>query len=98
MFQNLDILRNQDPEYLLILAGDHIYKMDYGKMLAYHVAKSADMTVACLEIPVEEGGAFGVMSVGHDWRVTDFYEKPAQPAAISGKRGRASKEPNNVND
>ena len=89
VFQNLDLLRDHDPEYLLILAGDHIYKMDYGKMLAYHVAKAADMTVACLEIPVEEAVAFGVISVDQDWRVTDFHEKPVQPAAIPGKPGRA---------
>ena len=52
VFQNLDILRDFDPDYILILAGDHIYKMDYGKLLAYHVAKAADMTVACIEVPV----------------------------------------------
>ena len=79
VFQNLDILRSYDPDHILILAGDHIYKMDYGKLLAYHVAKNADMTVACLEVPVEEAKAFGVMAVNEDWRVTAFQEKPAQP-------------------
>ncbi|HKQ23420.1 MAG TPA: glucose-1-phosphate adenylyltransferase [Burkholderiales bacterium] len=84
VFQNLDILRSYEPDHILILAGDHIYKMDYGKLLAHHVAKNADMTVACLEVPVEEAKAFGVMAVNEDWRVTAFQEKPAQPPSIPG--------------
>ncbi len=84
MFQNLDILRSYDPDYILILAGDHVYKMDYGKLLAYHVAKNADMTVACLEVSVEEAKAFGVMAVNEDWRVSAFQEKPARPPSIPG--------------
>ena len=84
VFQNLDILRSYDPDHILILAGDHIYKMDYGKLLAYHVSNNADVTVACLEVPVEEAKAFGVMAVNEDWRVTAFQEKPAQPPSIPG--------------
>jgi len=76
VFQNLDILRDYAPEYILILAGDHIYKMDYGKMLAYHVARQADMTVGCIEVPLADARAFGVMSVDADWRVVNFREKP----------------------
>ncbi len=87
VFQNLDILRSYDPDHILVLAGDHIYKMDYGKLLAYHVAKNADMTVACMEVPVEEAKAFGVMAVNEDWRVTAFQEKPAQPTLDSGQSG-----------
>ena len=85
VYQNLDILRSYEPDYILILAGDHIYKMDYGKVLAYHVAKNADMTVACLEVPREEATAFGVMGVNDDWRVTQFVEKPANPPSIPGR-------------
>jgi len=84
VFQNLDILRSYDPDHILILAGDHIYKMDYGKLLAYHVSNNADVTVACLEVPVEEARAFGVMAVNEDWRVTAFQEKPARPPSIPG--------------
>jgi glucose-1-phosphate adenylyltransferase len=89
VYQNLDILRSYDPDFILILAGDHIYKMDYGKMLAYHVAKKADITVGCLEVPREEARAFGVMGVDGDMRVTEFAEKPAEPAGIPGDPTRA---------
>ncbi|HZP85243.1 MAG TPA: glucose-1-phosphate adenylyltransferase [Burkholderiales bacterium] len=89
VFQNLDILKNNDPEYVLILAGDHIYKMDYGRMLAYHVAKQADVTVACIEVPLQDASAFGVMGVDADMRVTLFEEKPAQPKPIPGEPDRA---------
>ena len=76
MFQNLDILRGYKSEYVLILAGDHVYKMDYGEMLAFHCAHAADMTVACIEVPVEEASAFGVMTVDEHQRVVKFTEKP----------------------
>jgi glucose-1-phosphate adenylyltransferase len=88
IYQNMDILRVYKPEYVLILAGDHVYKMDYGEMLASHVRSGADMTVACIEVPVEEAaGAFGVMTVDDDSRVTDFTEKPAVPTEMPGKPG-----------
>lgn len=89
VFQNLDILRDTNPEYVLILAGDHIYKMDYGKLLAFHVEKKADMTVACIEVPLEEARAFGVMGVNEESRVVDFTEKPENPNPIPGKPGVA---------
>jgi len=79
VFQNLDILRNMGPEYVLILAGDHIYKMDYGQMLASHVRNKADMTVACLNVPVEDAKAFGVMGVDEHDRIVQFREKPSNP-------------------
>ena len=85
VFQNLDILRPYGPDHILILAGDHIYKMDYGKILAYHVAKNADMTVACLEVPREQAKDFGVMGINDDWRVTSFVEKPSDPPSIPGQ-------------
>lgn len=89
VYQNLDILRSYEPEYILILAGDHVYKMDYGKMLAYHVAEKADVTVGCIEVPVEEASAFGVMAVDEDLRVTRFDEKPKNPPHIPGDPSRA---------
>lgn len=85
VFQNLDILREADPDFVLILAGDHVYKMDYGKLLAFHVENKADMTVACLEVPVADATSFGVMGVDESSRVVKFDEKPAQPASIPGK-------------
>jgi glucose-1-phosphate adenylyltransferase len=85
VYQNLDILRDSDPEYVLILAGDHVYKMDYGKLLAYHVEKNADMTVACIEVPLNEAKAFGVMGIDTESRVISFTEKSANPPSIPGK-------------
>ncbi len=86
IYQNLDILRVYRPEYVLVLAGDHVYKMDYGEMLASHVRTGADMTVACIEMPVQEAaGAFGVMTVDDKSRVTDFSEKPEAPTPMPGK-------------
>jgi len=79
VYQNLDILRRHQPQFVLVLAGDHVYKMDYGKMLADHQANSADMTVACVEVPLAEANMFGIMSVDEDLRVTTFHEKPEQP-------------------
>jgi len=84
VFQNLDILRNTGAEYVLILAGDHIYKMDYGQMLASHVRNKADMTVACINVPIEEANSFGVMSIDELDRVVEFQEKPEIPNPISG--------------
>jgi glucose-1-phosphate adenylyltransferase len=85
VYQNLDILRDTHPEYVLILAGDHVYKMDYGKLLAFHVEKNADMTVACIEVPVNDAKEFGVMGVNDESRVVTFTEKPANPPSIPGK-------------
>jgi len=88
VYQNIDILRTHTPEYVLILSGDHIYKMDYGSMLGYHVEKDADMTVSCLEVTVEEAaGTFGVIAVDETGRVIGFEEKPTEPTPIPGKPG-----------
>ena len=89
VFQNLDILLRHDPKYVLILGGDHIYKMDYSKLLAEHLEKGADMTVACLEIPLQEASAFGVMGVNDAWQVTSFAEKPENPEPIPGQPQKA---------
>lgn len=88
VYQNLDIIRNYEPEYVLILAGDHIYKMDYGAMLAYHVEKRANLTVSCVEVSREEARAFGIMKVDEENRIVDFVEKPTSPPEIPGKPGR----------
>jgi glucose-1-phosphate adenylyltransferase len=89
VYQNLDIIRSYAPEYVVILAGDHIYKMDYGAMMAFHVAHEADLTVGCVEVPLAEASAFGVMGVNREWRVTDFAEKPEQPAPMPEDPDRA---------
>lgn len=82
VFQNLDILRETKPDFVLILAGDHVYKMDYSKLLAYHVEKAAYMTVACIKVPLKDATAFGVMGVNEESRVVDFHEKPEHPTPI----------------
>lgn len=84
IYQNLDILRVHKPEYVLILAGDHVYKMDYGKLIAFHVEKKADMSVACIEVPLKDASAFGVMTVDGEERVTAFTEKPKDPSPMPG--------------
>ena len=81
VFQNLDVLRNHRPRYILILAGDHVYKMDYASLIEDHVAMGAPCTVACIEVPLAEACAFGVMSVDGLRHVTGFEEKPACPKA-----------------
>jgi len=89
IYQNLDIIRAHDPEYILVLAGDHIYKMDYGAMLARHVENQADLTVGCFEVPLEEAKAFGVMAVDEDNRVIEFSEKPDNPKHVPGNSAMA---------
>ncbi|OUD14503.1 glucose-1-phosphate adenylyltransferase [Thioflexithrix psekupsensis] len=85
VYQNLDIIRSHKPEYVLILAGDHIYKMDYGPMLAWHLEHKADLTVACLEVPLGEASSFGVMGTDDQQRIVEFVEKPADPRPIPGR-------------
>jgi len=89
IYQNLDIIRSHSPDHILILAGDHIYKMDYGAMLAKHVENNADVTIGCIEEPIEDASAFGVMSVEKDYRIHSFAEKPEDPVAIPGKPDKA---------
>jgi glucose-1-phosphate adenylyltransferase len=85
VYQNLDLIRLQDPQFVLMLAGDHIYKMDYGPMLAHHVEKQADVTVGCIEVPLDEARGFGVMTVDEDQQVIEFKEKPEHPKPIPGR-------------
>ncbi|QMU58422.1 MAG: glucose-1-phosphate adenylyltransferase [Boseongicola sp.] len=82
--QNIDIVDSYDIDYILILAGDHIYKMDYELMIRQHVDTNADVTVGCLTVPRMEATAFGVMHVDDTDRITQFLEKPADPPAIPG--------------
>jgi glucose-1-phosphate adenylyltransferase len=89
VYQNLDIIRSHAPEYVLILAGDHVYKMDYGEMLARHTDTGADLTVGCIEVPVQDATAFGVMHIDRQERIIDFVEKPEQPPEIPGVPGMA---------
>ncbi len=89
IYQNLDIIRSHCPHYVLILAGDHIYKMDYGEMLASHVENQADITVGCIEVPLEQASAFGVMGVAEDRRIQNFTEKPDTPAPLPGSEDMA---------
>jgi glucose-1-phosphate adenylyltransferase len=89
VYQNFDIFRAAGAEYFIVLAGDHIYKMDYSSMLQDHVDKGADCTVACVEVPIEEASGFGVMAVDGSLRIVDFLEKPKSPPAMANKPGRA---------
>ncbi len=89
VYQNLDIIRSLNPQYVLILAGDHIYKMDYGPMLAEHVASNADMTVGCIEVPIAQANAFGVMATNSEHRVVGFTEKPMHPEPTAHDPQRA---------
>ena len=85
VYQNIDIIESYDPKYMVILAGDHVYKMDYEKMLQQHVDSGADVTVGCLEVPRLEAVAFGVMHVDESNRILSFLEKPKDPPAMPGK-------------
>jgi glucose-1-phosphate adenylyltransferase len=84
LYQNIDIIEGYDPEYIVVLAGDHVYKMDYAKMLMQHVEQGADVTVGCIEVPRMEAVAFGVMHVDEQDRIIAFVEKPADPPPIPG--------------
>ncbi|NRB34338.1 MAG: glucose-1-phosphate adenylyltransferase [Rhodobacteraceae bacterium] len=84
VWQNVDIIDGYGPKYVLILAGDHIYKQDYSQMIAQHVESGADVTVGCIEATLEEAKGFGVMAVDESDRITDFVEKPANPPAMPG--------------
>ncbi len=89
VFQNLDLVREARPEHVLVLAGDHVYKMDYSQMLAEHVHRGAELTVACLEVPIQDASEFGVMAVDDQQRIVAFEEKPARPSPIPGLPERA---------
>jgi len=85
IYQNIYLLRKHAPELVLVLGGDHVYKMDYNRLLHDHVAKSADMTIACMEVPLDEARGFGVMAVNDLMHVKAFQEKPEHPAPMPGR-------------
>ncbi len=89
VYQNLDIIRNHDPTYVLVLAGDHVYKMDYGTMILYHIDSGADVTVACIEVPVARARDFGVVQVDTNSKIVGFQEKPETPEPLPGRPGTA---------
>ncbi|NML18396.1 glucose-1-phosphate adenylyltransferase [Azohydromonas caseinilytica] len=85
VYQNEDIIDSYGAEYVVVLAGDHVYRMNYAVMLADHVASGAECTVGCIEVPRADASAFGVMAVDASWRVTDFVEKPKDPPPMPGQ-------------
>jgi glucose-1-phosphate adenylyltransferase len=89
VFQNIDIIRDRAPKYMVILAGDHIYKMDYEVMLQQHADSGADVTIGCLEVPLQEASGFGVMHVDAKKGIVDFVEKPKHPAPMPGHPDKA---------
>ena len=89
VYQNQDILDGYRADYVVVLAGDHVYKMDYARMLADHVALGAECTVGCIEVPRMEATAFGVMHIDESRRILDFVEKPADPPSMPGKPDRS---------
>ncbi|HRK23794.1 MAG TPA: glucose-1-phosphate adenylyltransferase [Beijerinckiaceae bacterium] len=88
VFQNLDIVQDYDPKFIVLLAGDHVYKMDYEMMLQQHVEQGADVTVGCLEVSKKEATGFGVMQVDENDRIVEFYEKPKKPPTMPGRPDR----------
>ncbi|MBQ2191311.1 MAG: glucose-1-phosphate adenylyltransferase [Clostridia bacterium] len=87
IYQNIPFIDQYDPEYVLILSGDHIYKMDYAEMLRRHVEKKADATIAVLTVPIEEAHRFGIMNTDSDGRIIEFEEKPKQPKSTKASMG-----------
>lgn len=85
--QNVGLLRSEAPKYVLVLGGDHVYKMDYRRMLSEHAANEADVTVGCVELPIEKASGLGVMRVDSKWQITGFEEKPAHPQPLPHRAG-----------
>src|ERR1051325_4656321 len=84
VYQNLYSIMREGPRYLIVLSGDHVYKMDYARMLRFHQERGATATLATIEIPVTEGSRFGIVAIDENERVTGFQEKPARPISIPG--------------
>ncbi|MEO5374535.1 MAG: glucose-1-phosphate adenylyltransferase [Alphaproteobacteria bacterium] len=89
VFQNLSLIRSRSPKYVLILAGDHVYKQDYSKLLGFHIETGADVTVSCVDVPLKDASGFGVVGVDENDRIINFLEKPKDPPPIPGNPGRA---------
>jgi len=89
IFQNLAVLQQEQPDQVLVLGGDHIYKMNYGHLLHKHLENDAEVSVVCMDVPIAEAGRFGVVGTDAHWRMTDFAEKPEKPSAMPGREDRA---------
>jgi glucose-1-phosphate adenylyltransferase len=87
IYQNMPFIERYNPEYVLILSGDHIYKMDYSKMIAYHKEKNADCTIAAFEVPMDEASRFGIMNTREDGSIYQFDEKPKKPKSNKASMG-----------
>lgn len=87
IYQNIEFIERYDPEYVLVLSGDHIYKMDYSKMIAYHKAKGADCTIAVIEVPISEASRFGILTTDENNRIVKFTEKPKDPDSTKASMG-----------
>lgn len=87
IYQNMRFIDQFDPEYVLVLSGDHIYKMDYSKMLRFHKNRAADCTIAVIDVPIEEASRFGIMTIDWEQRITNFAEKPREPESTKASMG-----------
>jgi len=87
IYQNIYVIEKSNPKYIVILAGDHIYKMDYGEMIRSHIKNGADLTIGCIPVPVKEADQCGVLAVNESDKITSFIEKPAKPPEIPGQPG-----------
>ena len=87
IYQNMAFIERYDPEYVIVLGGDHIYKMDYSKMLDYHIANNADSTIAVIDVPRSEASRFGIMTCDEEGRIVDFPEKPKEPKSTLASMG-----------
>lgn len=87
IYQNIDFMKRYNPEYILILSGDHIYKMDYSKMIDFHKQNNAEVTIAVIDVPLSEASRFGIMNTDNDLRINDFEEKPDKPKSTKASMG-----------
>jgi glucose-1-phosphate adenylyltransferase len=87
IYQNIDFIDQYNPEYVLVLSGDHIYKMDYSLMIKYHKEKDADCTISVIDVPIREASRFGILSSDNEGRITDFEEKPKKTKEHKGIYG-----------
>ncbi|MEC5186986.1 glucose-1-phosphate adenylyltransferase [Geobacillus thermodenitrificans] len=87
VYQNINYIEQYNPDYVLVLSGDHIYKMDYQHMLDYHIAKQADVTISVIEVPWEEASRFGIMNTNEEMEIVEFAEKPAEPKSNLASMG-----------
>ncbi len=87
IYQNINFIEQYDPEYVLILSGDHVYKMDYDKMLDFHKKMDADATIAVMDVPIDEASSYGIMNTNDDWSIYEFQEKPKEPKSTKASMG-----------